>query len=219
VERTLVGLGPLQLAANGSRLVNGKSVEFFFDFGSPASYLAWTQLPAICAAAGATLVYRPMLLGGVFQATGNASPVTVPAKGRYVMTDLARFADRYGVPLRFNPHFPINTLTLMRGAVGLQLREPERFDDYVTAMFGAMWVDGLQMGDLSVVADVLGRAGFDARALLELTADPAVKEALKASTEEAVRRGAFGAPTMFVGDQMYFGQDRLDFVREALARR
>jgi 2-hydroxychromene-2-carboxylate isomerase len=199
VERTLVGLGSLQLAANGSRLVNGKSVEFFFDFGSPASYLAWTQLPAICAAAGATLVYRPMLLGGVFQATGNASPVTVPAKGRYVMTDLARFADRYGVPLRFNPHFPINTLTLMRGAVGLQLREPERFDDYVTAMFGAMWVDG--------------------RALLELTADPAVKEALKASTEEAVRRGAFGAPTMFVGDQMYFGQDRLDFVREALARR
>jgi 2-hydroxychromene-2-carboxylate isomerase len=144
--------------------------------------------------------------------------VTVPAKGRYMLADLDRFARRYGVPLRFNPHFPINTLTLMRGAVGLQMREPERFDDYVTAMFGAMWVDGHQMGDPAVVADVLGRAGFDARALLELTADPAVKEALKASTEEAVRRGAFGAPTMFIGDQMYFGQDRLDFVREALAQ-
>jgi 2-hydroxychromene-2-carboxylate isomerase len=199
--------------------LNDRTVEFFFDFGSPASYLAWTQLPAICKAAGATLAYRPMLLGGVFQATGNASPVTVPAKGRYMLADLARFALRYGVPLRFNPHFPINTLTLMRGAVGLQMREPARFDAYVTAVFNAMWVDGLHMGDPAVVAEVLGRAGFDARALLELTADPAVKDALKSATEEAVRRGAFGAPTMFVGDQMFFGQDRLDFVRDALAQR
>jgi 2-hydroxychromene-2-carboxylate isomerase len=199
--------------------LNDRTVEFFFDFGSPASYLAWTQLPAICKAAGATLAYRPMLLGGVFQATGNASPVTVPAKGRYMLADLARFALRYGVPLRFNPHFPINTLTLMRGAVGLQMREPARFDAYVTAVFNAMWVDGLNMGDPAVVAEVLGRAGFDARALLELTADPAVKDALKSATEEAVRRGAFGAPTMFVGDQMFFGQDRLDFVRDALAQR
>jgi 2-hydroxychromene-2-carboxylate isomerase len=199
--------------------VNDRTVEFFFDFGSPASYLAWTQLPAICKAAGATLAYRPMLLGGVFQATGNASPVTVPAKGRYMLADLARFARRYGVPLRFNPHFPINTLTLMRGAVGLQMRDPARFDAYVTTVFNAMWVDGLHMGDPGVVAEVLGRAGFDARALLELTADPAVKDALKSATEEAVRRGAFGAPTMFVGDQMFFGQDRLDFVRDALAQR
>ena len=197
--------------------MNDRTVEFFFDFGSPATYLAWTQLPAICRATGATLVYRPMLLGGVFQATGNASPVTVPAKGRYMLADLARFARRYGVPLRFNPHFPINTLTLMRGAVGLQIHDPARFDAYVTAVFNAIWVDGLQMGDPGVVAEVLGRAGFDARALLELTADPAVKDALKSATEEAVRRGAFGAPTMFVGDQMFFGQDRLDFVREALA--
>jgi 2-hydroxychromene-2-carboxylate isomerase len=194
-----------------------KVVEFFFDVGSPTAYLAWTQLPGICAATGATLVYRPMLLGGVFQATGNASPVTVPAKGRYMIADLARFASRYGVTLRFNPHFPINTLTLMRGAVGMQMRDPQRFDDYLSAMFRAMWVDGCNMGDPTVVADVLGQAGFDAQALLALTADPAVKEALKASTDEAVRRGAFGAPTMFVGDQMFFGQDRLDFVNDALA--
>jgi 2-hydroxychromene-2-carboxylate isomerase len=198
--------------------VNDRTVEFFFDFGSPASYLAWTQLPAICRAAGATLAYRPMLLGGVFQATGNASPVTVPAKGRYMLVDLARSAHRYGVPLRFNPHFPINTLTLMRGAIGLQMRDPARFDAYVTTVFNAMWVDGLHMGDPGVVAEVLGRAGFDARSLLELAADPAVKDALKSATEEAVRRGAFGAPTMFVGDQMFFGQDRLDFVSDALAQ-
>jgi len=197
--------------------MSDKTVEFFFDFGSPASYLAWTQLPAICSAAGATLAYRPMLLGGVFQATGNASPITVPAKGKYMLTDLARFAQRYGVPMRFNPHFPINTLVLMRAAVGVQQREPARFDDFVTAMFRAMWVDGRNMGDPPVVAEVLAGAGFDPQAVLALTADPAVKEALKAATEEAVRRGAFGAPTMFVGSQMFFGQDRLDFVREALA--
>ena len=193
-----------------------KSVEFFFDFGSPASYLAWTQLPALCAASGATLIYRPMLLGGVFQATGNASPVAVPAKGRYMLTDLARFAARYGVPLRFNPHFPINTLALMRGAVGLQLREPQRFADYVAAMFRAMWVEGRNLGDPAIAGEALAQAGFDPQAVLALAADTAVKDALKANTEEAVRRGAFGAPTMFVGDQMYFGQDRLDFVREEL---
>ena len=197
--------------------MSDKTVEFFFDFGSPASYLAWTRLPAICQAAGATLVYRPMLLGGVFQATGNASPVTVPAKGRYMLVDLARFAKRYGVPMRFNPHFPINTLALMRGAVGVQLREPARFDDFVTTMFRAMWVDGRNMADPAVVGEVLAQAGFDAQVILALTGEQAVKDALKATTEEAVRRGAFGAPTMFVGEQMFFGQDRLDFVREALA--
>ncbi|HVN42733.1 MAG TPA: 2-hydroxychromene-2-carboxylate isomerase [Steroidobacteraceae bacterium] len=197
--------------------MTSKTVEFFFDFGSPASYLAWTQLPGICATAGATLLYRPMLLGGVFQATGNTSPVTVPAKGRYLLTDLARFARRYGVPMRFNPNFPINTLTLMRGAAGLQLREPTRFEDYVASMFRAMWVDGRNLGDPVIVAETLEQAGFDAAAVLALASDPVVKDALKAATEEAVRRGAFGAPTMFVGEQLFFGQDRLDFVREALA--
>jgi 2-hydroxychromene-2-carboxylate isomerase len=199
-------------------MMGTKTVEFFFDFGSPASYLAWTQLPGICTAGGATLAFRPMLLGGVFQATGNASPVTVPAKGRDMLTDLARFARRYGVSMHFNPHFPINTLALMRGAVGVQIRRPHRFEDFVSAIFRAMWVDGRNMGDAAVVAEVLGQAGFDPRSVLELTADPAIKEALKANTDEAVRRGAFGAPTMFVGDQMFFGQDRLDFVREALER-
>lgn len=193
-----------------------KSVEFFFDFGSPTTYLAWTQLPRICADAGAELIYRPMLLGGVFQATGNASPIEVPAKGKHVMLDLQRFAKRYGVPMTFNPHFPINTLGLMRGAVAVQLRQPERFDDYVKTIFQAMWVDAQNLGDLAVLSKVLAAGGFDPQALLALTGEPEIKDALKATTEEAVKRGAFGAPIMFVGDQMFFGQDRLDFVREAL---
>lgn len=95
-----------------------KQIEFFFDFGSPTTYLAWTQLPRIAAAHGASIAWRPMLLGGVFKATGNHSPIEVPAKGRYTLHDLARYAKRYGVPLAFNPAFPINTLTLMRGAQG-----------------------------------------------------------------------------------------------------
>lgn len=195
-----------------------KTVEFFFDLGSPASYLAYTQLPVLCRDCGAALVYRPMLLGGVFQATGNASPAMIPAKGRYMIRDLARYAERYGVPMRFNPHFPINTLSLMRLLVAVQLHQPERLDDALQALFQATWVDGVNMGDPARVAEVLAAAGLDAAALQQQIGEPAVKDALKATTEEAVRRGVFGAPTCFVGDDMYFGQDRLEFVREALSR-
>jgi len=193
-----------------------KAVEFFFDFGSPTSYLAWTQLPAIAAQAGSAIVWRPMLLGGVFKATGNASPVTVPAKGRWMFGDIARWAKRYGVPLAFNPHFPINTLTLMRMAAGLLQRQPADFERYCAAVFNAIWQRQLNLGDAAVVAAVLREAGFDADALLALAADPGVKAALAAITDEAVARGVFGAPTIFVGEQMFFGQDRLEFVREAL---
>lgn len=194
-----------------------KSVEFYFDFGSPTSYLAYTQLPGICAESGAELVYRPVLLGGVFQATGNASPIAVPAKGRYTLIDMSRFARRYGVPMKMNPHFPINTLTLMRAATGVQLRQPERFEALLACVFKGMWVDALNLGDPAVLGPLLAEAGFDPQALLALTAEQEVKDALKANTEAAIKRGMFGAPTFFVGNEMFFGQDRLDFVREALA--
>lgn len=194
-----------------------KTVEFFFDFGSPTSYLAYTQLPRIAAETHAEIAWRPMLLGGVFKATGNQSPVMVPAKGRWMGGDLVRFARRYRVPFKFNPHFPINTLTLMRGAVGLQMRQPDRFLPYVDAVFRAMWVEPANLGDPAAIAATLSAAGFDAAAFQTLVADAEVKAKLIANTEAAVARGVFGAPTCFVGDQMFFGQDRLDFVREALA--
>ena len=193
-----------------------KRVEFFFDFGSPTSYLAYTQLPRITAECSADLVWRPMLLGGVFKATGNASPVTVPAKGRWMFDDLARNAHRYGVPFKFNPAFPINTLTLMRGAVGLQMRQPDAFERYVDVIYRAMWETARNPGDPDVLAATLDAAGFDTPAFTALVADPAVKAQLVANTEEAVGRGVFGAPTFFVDKQMFFGQDRLEFVREAL---
>jgi 2-hydroxychromene-2-carboxylate isomerase len=195
-----------------------RTVEFFFDVGSPTAYLAYTQLPAIADACAAQLTWRPMLLGGVFKATGNASPVAIPAKGRWMIDDIQRWARRYGVPLVFPANFPINTLTLMRGAVGMQMREPEAFLRYLDVVFGALWRDGRDLSDPAVVAAALRDGGFDPSQVAALTADPEVKAKLIATTEEAVARGAFGAPTYFVDGQMFFGQDRLEFVREALAR-
>ena len=194
-----------------------KSLEFFFDVGSPASYLAWTQLPALCASHGAELVYRPMLLGGVYQATGNASPATIPVKARYWQVDYERFARRYGVPLKENVHFPVITLFLMRAVTGIQLRRPEQLQQLLACVFKGLWIDALNLNDAQLTANVLAEGGFDPADIERLSQDPATKEALKATTAEAVSRGVFGAPTLFVGDQMFFGQDRMDFVREALA--
>ena len=193
-----------------------KNVEFWFDFGSPASYLAWTQLPKLAAETGAAIHYKPMLLGGVFQATGNHSPATIPAKGSYIFQDFARFADDYGVPLRMNPAFPINTLVLMRMAVGLQLRDPSRFLAFCDAAFKAIWVEALNLNDAAFTATALDQAGFDPAELLALASDAEVKEQLKQLTQTAVARGVFGAPTFFVGDQMFWGQDRIHFVKKAL---
>ncbi|WP_223415876.1 MULTISPECIES: 2-hydroxychromene-2-carboxylate isomerase [unclassified Pseudomonas] len=193
-----------------------KTVEFYFDLGSPATYLAYTQLPKICEQTDSQLVYIPMLLGGVFKATGNASPATIPAKGLYMFQDLDRYAKRYGVPLKFNPHFPINTLMLMRAVTGMQLRHPERFQAFIDCLFKALWVEGRSLDDPATVASVLTQNGFDPNEVLALTADEDVKAALKDNTEKAVQRGVFGAPSMFVDNQLFFGQDRLDFVIEAL---
>lgn len=194
-----------------------KTVEFYFDLGSPATYLAYTQLPKICEQTDSQLIYIPILLGGVFKATGNASPAAIPAKGRYMFQDLDRYAKRYGVPLKFNPHFPINTLMLMRAVTGMQLRHPERFQAFIDCLFHAVWVEGRSLDDLATVASVLTQNGFDPNEVLALTADEEVKATLKDNTEIAVQRGVFGAPSMFVDHQLFFGQDRLDFVVEALS--
>jgi 2-hydroxychromene-2-carboxylate isomerase len=193
-----------------------KTFDFYFDFGSPAAYLAFTQLPKLEAETQSTAIYKAMLLGGVFQATGNQSPATIPAKGKYTFTDFARFAKRYGVVHNRNPHFPINTLMLMRGAVGLQRTQPEQFLAYCEAVFNAIWVDSLNMNDPAVLGKALSDKGFEPMVLMALCSEQATKDALKALTEEAVQRGVFGAPTFFVEGEMFWGQDRLDWVREAL---
>ena len=192
-----------------------KTFDYFFDFGSLATYLAHTQMEKIKAETGASPIYLPMLLGAVFKATGNVSPVSVPAKGKYMLQqDLPRFAARYGVPLTFNPHFPINTLNLMRAAVAAQ--QLGCSDTYLDCVFDAIWVEEKNMGDAAVVEQVLADAGLDAGTLIARSQDPEVKAELVANTEAAVARGVFGAPTLFMDGAMYFGQDRLDFIEEAL---
>jgi len=193
----------------------GKVLEFLFDVGSPASYIAYRRVPEIAARTGATVRYEPFLLGGVFKATGNHSPAEIPAKGAWTSVDLARFAARHGVPFQRNPFFPINTLHLMRGAAGL--KDDPRFMAYLDAVFDAMWRDPKNLGDPAEMAPVLARAGVGGDEFMALIADEATKARLKATTEDAVARGAFGAPTFFVGEEMFFGQDRLDWVEEALA--
>jgi 2-hydroxychromene-2-carboxylate isomerase len=191
-----------------------RAVEFLFDFGSPTSYLAYKQLPKITARHGARIVWTPILLGAVFKATGNTSPVLVPAKARYMNQDLARFAKRYGVVLNFNTHFPVNTLPLMRGAVAYQATN--QFDLYVNAVFDAMWAHPRNLNDPAEIAHVMTDIGIDADDFLARIDRPEIKEKLKANTEGAVARGVFGAPTFFVDGEMLFGQDRLDFVEELL---
>lgn len=191
-----------------------KSIDFYFDVGSPASYLAWTQLNGLAKRAGAEIEWKPMLLGGVFKATGNSSPAEVPAKSRYNRLDMSRAATGYSVPLNFNPYFPVNTLQVMRGAVAYL--NTSRFDDYLQAIFKAMWVNGKNLGDSAVLAEVLASAGFDPTEVFTLCNDSEVKENLKWITEDAVKRGVFGAPTFFVGNEMFFGQDRLNQVEECL---
>jgi len=192
------------------------SVEFYFDYGSPTTYLAWTQLPRICKQHDAELVYKPMLLGGVFRETGNASPITIEAKGDWMKQDLARFAQRYNVPFLMNPFFMINTLPIMRGV--FWARREGVFDTYNRAMFQAMWVDGIDMNDPKEIGRVVSEAGLDAAALGEAIQQPEIKKDLIEATNEATKRGVFGAPTFFVGGVMHFGQDRLDWVAEALSR-
>jgi len=189
-----------------------REIEFFFDYGSPASYLAYTQMPRIAQRTGAEIVYRPFLLGGVFKATGNRSPIEIPPKGAWMMGDLARFAKRYGVPYVRNPHFPINTLNLMRGAIAAE--NEGRLIPYSDAIFRAVWADQRNMEDPIVIAAVLREAGFDPAAMMAAIGTAQVKDRLRANTEEAVSRGVFGAPTFFVGKELFFGQDRLDFVEE-----
>jgi len=191
-----------------------KTIEFFFDFVSPTAYIAHQVLPKIADKAGATLEYRPMFLGGVMKATGNAPPAMVPAKGAWMSQDLDRWCKKYGVSYKFNPHFPVNTLPVMRGACALH--DSDVFPAYLDAMFNAVWQEEKNMAEPAEIAGVVSGLGLNAEEFALLCQKPEWKQKLKANTDEAVERGAFGAPAIFVGDDLYFGQDRLFMVAEAV---
>jgi 2-hydroxychromene-2-carboxylate isomerase len=189
-----------------------KQIEFYFDYGSPFSYLADTQLPALAGRTGAEIVFRPILLGGIFKATGNASPISIPAKGKYMALELDRWARHYGIEIKMNPHFPFNTIRLMRGAVAA-LRQ-ERFAAYHPQMYRAVWAEGRNVGKEEVLRELLESSGIDPSSI----DGDEIKNELRANTDQAVARGAFGAPTFFVNGEIFWGNDRLDFVEEALKR-
>lgn len=190
------------------------TLKFLFDYGSPTTYLAWKRLPGLLERSGAALEPVPILLGAVFKATGNASPAMIPAKARWMFADMALWAKVAGTTLATNPYFPVNTTRLMRGAV-LAIDRGE-FDAYSSAMFDGMWQDARNMGDATVVGQVLESAGLDPAAYAAAAEDAAIKDRLRANTEAAVGAGVFGAPSFFVGDRLFFGQDRMDFVEAAL---
>ena len=182
-------------------------VEFFYDYVSLYSYLANSQLSNLT---GAEIVYRPMFLGAVMEATGNRPPGTVKVKGEYLWKDAERWVKRYSLPLKRNPVFPQNTVNALR--LALVAEKQGVFEAVHQPMFDAMWVQEKDLSD----KDVLGKIASDAGLSIEDVADQAVKDELKANTTEAVERGVFGAPTFFVGDQMFFGNDRFDFIREEI---
>ncbi|HXQ13189.1 MAG TPA: 2-hydroxychromene-2-carboxylate isomerase [Caulobacteraceae bacterium] len=195
-------------------------VIFYFDFGSPNAYLAHKVIPEIEQRTGAKFTYVPALLGGIFKATGNQSPAQafagIPSKLAYERKETQRFVKRHGVTeFAMNPHFPVNTLQIMRGAVAAQ--QAGVFEAYVEAVFRAMWVKGLKMDDPAVIKAALDEAGLPTDQLIELTGDPAVKAKLIENTEGAVAQGVFGSPSFLVGDELYFGKDRLRDVEEAIA--
>lgn len=186
-------------------------IEFLYDFGSPNAYLVHRVLPDLARRTGANLRYTPILLGGVFKATGNLSPMMafrdVKGKLTYQAREIERFVARHGIKYHMSPHFPVVTLTAMRGAVYAQTKPWE--GRYIDAVFDAMWIHGQKLDDIDVIADVLDDARLPRDEILDATQDPAVKQALIERTENAVSRGVFGAPSMFVGDELFFGKDSL----------
>jgi len=198
---------------------NAREIEFVYDFGSPNAYLAWKVLPDIADRRGAGLISTPILLGGLFRLTGNRSPnetfAGVKNKLEYEQLDIDRFVAKHHLDaFRHNPHFPVNTLVLMRGAVAAAALGIA--DAYQAAIFAGMWENGQKLDDERVFDSVLDAAGLPVAELSQLCRSPEIKQQLIDNTQKAFDRGAFGAPSFFIGNDLYFGKDRLREIEEAL---
>ncbi len=189
-----------------------RKLEFFYDYVSLYSYLANSQLSRIAA----EVVYRPMLLGGVMKSVGNVPPTLVKARGNYLFKDAERWAQRYGIEYKMNPAFPQNTVSAMR--LALVAQENGLLSAVHQPLFDAMWVEQKQLSDNTVLRDIVSKSALPLEETMAEINSDRIKDKLRANTDEAVDRGAFGAPTMFVEDEMFFGNDRLEFVEDALNR-
>jgi 2-hydroxychromene-2-carboxylate isomerase len=201
--------------------MSGSEIEFHFDFGSPNAYLVHRVIPEAERRTGARFRYVPVLLGGVFKATGNRSPAEafrdIPSKRAYMELETRRFVARHAITdFRRNPWFPVNTLALMRGAIGA--RHEGCFERYVEVVFHNMWSEPKKLDEPEVIRAVLAANGLDAERLLERAQSPEVKQELVRNTEASVARGTFGSPTFFVGEEMFFGKDQLRDVEEEFTR-
>lgn len=194
-------------------------LEFYFDIASPYTYLAATQIDTVGERLGVEIVWRPFLLGAVFQATENRPPALVPHKGVWMLQDLIDWADFYGVRFSLNATFPPNTLNVQRALVAA--REEHGHDAMkalALALFHAYWADGLDVTDPETFAQVAESTGLDGEALWARTSDQAIKDRLRADTGEAVERGVFGAPSFFYGDKMWWGNDRLPVLERYISQ-
>ena len=194
--------------------------KFIFDFGSPKTYLVYKLLPGIEKRTNIKAEYVPVLLGGIFKSTNNVSPIesfkTVPSKGKYDDLDTERFVKKHDIAFNFNSNFPINTLNLMRGAIFAQ--ENGIFDKYVEVVFKSMWVDNQKMDDLEVVQSVFLKNKLPVKEIFEGTQDQKIKDKLIKNTSEAVEKGVFGAPSMLVNNELFFGKETLQDVEELLVK-
>lgn len=189
-----------------------KTIEFFWDVGSPYTFLASTRIEHLERACNARVRWRPFLVGGVFRETGNRPPLEVPAKFNYVIDDLKTWAAYYEMPFTFPAVFPINSLLPMRAAVGADTLGKGR--EFAVAAMRALWQEGKDPGRQETLNEIARSVGLDGESLARMAQDPAVKEVLKKNTVEAVERGAFGAPTFFVGKKMFWGHDRILLLEE-----
>lgn len=194
-----------------------REIEFFFDVGSSYSYLAATQMAQVSARTGASVRWRPFLLGAVFKATGNEMPARIPAKAKWMLGDMERWSAHYKIPFTFPTRFPLLTLRTQRALAAAE-RTGVSVEAFALALFRAYWADNQDVTAEAVISAAATAAGLDGAAIVLAIDEPATKDLLRASTDEAVRRGAFGAPSMFVGDALFWGNDRLPLLEEHLAR-
>ncbi|HEX5064190.1 MAG TPA: 2-hydroxychromene-2-carboxylate isomerase [Kofleriaceae bacterium] len=196
-----------------------REIELFFDIGSSYSYLAATQMEGLAARSGVPVRWRPFLLGGVFKATGNDMPARLPAKARWMMQDMALWAQHYGIAFRVPSRFPLITLRTQRALTAAERIAGQRaIPSFALALFRAYWTEDQDITTDPVISAAARSAGLDADAIIAAIDAPETKDQLRATTDEAVRRGAFGAPAMFVGDALFWGNDRIALLEQYLAR-
>jgi len=190
-----------------------KTVTFCFDFGSPYSYLAYNYLSPI-KETGAQIDLKPVLLGGIFKATGNQPPATVQKKGEYMFKDIQRWSNKLDISFKMNPYFPILTVPHMRGAILAQKKDI--LEDYMQSMFDSMWLKGLNLNDQEILTQVASESGIDPNDFAEGISSDEIKDELRVNTQFAIDKGAFGVPTYFLENEMFWGIDSIKFLLESL---